>query len=70
MKKNLNVEDNIGVPFGIHLKIMSGQKKGGLEMFKFEIGNTKIICHKGLNQQLTHIPRIFWFSCNDNPQHF
>ena len=70
MKKNLNVEDNIGVPFGIRLKIRLWQKWKGLEMFKFKILNTNIICHKGLYQQLTHIPRISWFNCNDNPPHF
>ena len=70
MKKNINVEDNIGVPFGICLKIMLWQKWKGLEMFKFKILNTNIICHKGLYQQLTHIPRISWFNCNDNPPHF
>ena len=70
MKTNPNLEDNIGVPFGIRLKIMTGQKWKELEMFKFEILNTKIICHKGLNEQLTHIPRISWFDCNDNTPHF
>ena len=70
MKTNPNLEDNIGVPFVIRLKIMTGQKWKELEMFKFEILNTKIICHKGLYQQLTHIPRISWFNCNDNPPHF
>ena len=68
MKTNPNLEDNIGVPFVIRLKIMTGQK--WKEMFKFEILNTKIICHKGLYQQLTHILRISWFNCNDNPPHF
>ena len=53
MKTNPNLEDNIGVPFVIRLKIMTGQKWKELEMFKFEILNTKIICHKGFYQQLT-----------------
>ena len=70
MKKNLNVEDNIGVPFGNRLKIRLWQKWKGLEMFKFKILNKNIICHKGLYQQLTHIPRISWFNCNDTLRTF